>query len=165
MWLGPWPSVRIMQIESSLQSLERLVDRIAKSEDDEAIGSLARFLVVRSCGYLEQVTEECCRSYISTKADRRAGAFAASWLGHGRGVHPENLIALAGKFDATWADELTTFFDDDDQEFRREVSFLVDRRNKIAHGISEGIGARKALDLATYAQLTADWFIRRLDPR
>jgi hypothetical protein len=41
---------------------------------------------------------------------------------------------------------------------------LVDRRNQIAHGLSEGVGIRKALDLKITACEVADWFILRFNP-
>ena len=145
--------------------MEALVKRVARSADEEAVAALARFLVVRSCGYVEQVSEECCRAYVTAKSDPRTTAFAASWLGKGRGPHPDKLIELVGKFDGDWAVELAAKFDADDQELRREIAFLVNRRNRIAHGLNEGLGVRKALDLCMYAKQVADWFILRLDPR
>lgn len=45
------------------------------------------------------------------------------------------------------------------------MSWLIDRRNKIAHGESVNIGARKALDLVDDTRIVCDWFIRNLDPR
>jgi hypothetical protein len=165
LWKEAWPSLRISSLEDSLSALEALVRRVGKSTDDESAGALTRFLVVRSCGFLEQVTEECCRSYLLSKAEKRAAGFGGSWLGQGRGPHPEQLMALAGRFDSQWADELRQLLDDNDQKLRREVSFLVDRRNKIAHGLSDGLGTRKALDLSQHAREVADWFILRLDPR
>jgi len=52
----------------------------------------------------------------------------------------------------------------DDQRLRRELAFLVDRRNKIAHGLNEGIGTVKALALKDVASEAADWFIARFNP-
>lgn len=165
MWTEAWPSLKITQLERSLSALESVLQRVAKSTDDDSTGALGRFLVIRSCGFLEQVTEECCRSYLQSKSEQRAAAFGGSWLGQGRGAHPDNLVGLVSKFDSQWATELADLLEQNDQELRREISLLVDRRNKIAHGLSEGIGTRKALDLAQYARLVTDWFVLRLDPR
>ena len=55
-------------------------------------------------------------------------------------------------------------FDADDQRLYREVTFLVDRRNKIAHGENEGIGAAKAMRLKGVACELADWFVLRFNP-
>jgi hypothetical protein len=162
---GSWPSLQIQRLESSLLALRSLVDLNARSGDDDVVRELSRFLVVRSCGFLEQVTEECCREYLGSKSDRRSADFGASWLGRGRNPSSANLVALVGRFDAAWSSELEALMKDDDERLQRELSFLVDRRNKIAHGLSEGIGARKAIDLADMVREITDWFQLRLDPR
>ena len=165
MHVGSWPSLQIQRLESSLLALRGLVDVNARSGDDDVVRELSRFLVVRSCGFLEQVAEECCRAYLGSKSDRRSADFGASWLGRGRNPSSSNLVALVGRFDQTWSLELDAMMKDDDERLHRELSFLVDRRNKIAHGLSEGIGARKAMDLADIVREVTDWFQRRLDPR
>jgi hypothetical protein len=135
-----------------------------RGQSDEVTRALARFLVVRACGYLEQVSEESCKSFIHSKTIPQVSAYGASWLGRGANPHPENLVQLVERFDATWSDELELLLRDDDELLWREISLLVDRRNKISHGLSEGIGARKALDLAAYATTVANWFLNRFDP-
>jgi hypothetical protein len=55
--------------------------------------------------------------------------------------------------------------DADDQKIRRELGFLVDRRNKISHGQSESVARRKSLDLADIALTIGDWMTGELDPR
>lgn len=126
---------------------------------------MARFLVVRACGFLEQVIEECCRALATSKASPRISSFATSWLGRGFNPTPDRVVGLVRRFDSTWALELETLLGQDDELLARELSFLVDRRNKIAHGLSEGIGARKALDLVSASRAVADWFVQRFDPR
>jgi hypothetical protein len=145
--------------------LERLVDRPPPVQPDEVSQALARFLVIRTCGYLEQVVDQCCIAFVTSKSPPRVTSFGTSWLGRGANPSPERLVGLVRRFDTEWATELQGRFDVDDQRLSREVSFLVDRRNKIAHGVSEGIGARKALDLVSVTREVADWFILRLDPR
>ena len=53
---------------------------------------------------------------------------------------------------------------EDDQKLWDDIAFLVDRRNRIAHGMSEGITVRKAIHLAEQSQDIAEWLIMRLDP-
>lgn len=151
-------------LESSLKQVRLLVQSPAPGQPDEVTRALSRFLVIRSCGYLEQVTEECCKAYIENKASPAAYNFASSWLGGGTNPAPERLIKLVRRFHHEWGEELYAFFEADDQRLRRSISFLVGRRNKIAHGESEGVGARRSLDLADEAMEVADWFILRLDP-
>lgn len=162
---GAWPSLEIHNLERSLAGLHDLVEAHARTADDDVVQELSRFLVVRSCGFLEQVTEQCCRAYLGSKSDPRSAGFGGSWLGRGRNPSPSQLVELVRRFDAQWGAELEDELNADDERLRREIGFLVDRRNKIAHGLSEGIGAGKAMELALVAMEVTDWFIRRLDPR
>ena len=128
-------------------------------------GALSRLLVVRTCGYLERTVIVCVRSYLSSKGEPRVSRFGSSWLNTGINPRPTRLIELVERFDDTWADDLREKFSDNDSELMREISFLVDRRIRIAHGQSESVGARKALDLIPYADYLADWFLEKFDPR
>lgn len=75
-----------------------------------------------------------------------------------------NLLTLVGRFDSGLADDLTALLDADDQRLRRELSLMVDRRHKIAHGLSEGITQSKALSLKSDVETIADWFAEELRP-
>lgn len=165
MWEAAWPSLQIVNLGKSLVALEALVQDPEHNRPDEVSAALARFLVVRTCGYLEQVVEECCRSLVASKSAPTVSSFANSWLGRGANPAPDKLVSLVDRFSSTWSGELNALLDNDDQRLRREIALLVDRRNKIAHGLSEGITTRKALDLLRPAREVADWFILRLDPR
>jgi hypothetical protein len=165
MWTGAWPSQALTNVETRLKELARLVERPPSGQGEDISAAMARFLVIRACGYLEQTVEECCRAYLTSKSAPTAASFGRSWLGRGGNPWPGSLVQLVRRFDGSWGDELQALFDRDDEQLKREVSLLVDRRNKIAHGLSEGIGARKALDLVAATEPIADWFIWRLDPR
>ncbi len=160
-----WPPLLVANLKSNLDSLAMLVDRPPGHLDDPEIQPwLCRILVVRSCGYLEQVTVEVCRSYVAQKSGGLVRTFAQSWLERSRNPTPVNLEELVGRFDAIICDEFKVMLDADDGRLRREVAFLVDRRNKIAHGISESVNRSKALQLKGIAYELADWFILRFNP-
>ena len=125
---------------------------------------LTRFLVVRTCGYLEQVTHEIARAYIAEKSGGMVRSFAISWMDTSRNPSPDNLLTLVGRFDANLADELRSIFVADDQRLSRELSLLVDRRHKIAHGLNEGLSTAKAIALMQDVEQVAEWFIKNLDP-
>lgn len=165
MWAAAWPSLQITNLERALTDVEALVARPPSSQPDDVTRALARFLVVRTCGYLEQCVEECLGAHLTSKASPQVSAYGKSWLGRGANPTPERLVTLVRRFDRDWADELKAIFDDNDQLLQREISLLVDRRNKIAHGLSEGLGSQKALQLLSYSREVADWFILRFDPR
>jgi hypothetical protein len=159
-----WPPREVTDVRGKLDELIKLVTQPYAGEPQEVRDWLARLLVVRCCGYLEQTVLETCRGFIHGRSGGPARTFGRSWLDRGRNPTPEALVLLVGRFDATWANELSDLFDADDQRLRREVAFLVDRRNKIAHGLNEGIGTVKALQLSDVSLEASDWFIARFNP-
>lgn len=74
-------------------------------------------------------------------------------------------MTLVGRFDAQWAEDLEKLLNDNDEYLKRETALLVDRRNKISHGLNQNVGKRKSLDLITNVITVTDWFINRFDPR
>ncbi|HEY1540601.1 MAG TPA: HEPN domain-containing protein [Solirubrobacteraceae bacterium] len=125
---------------------------------------LARLLVVRSSGFIEQATVIVCGEYVRANSGGPAGTFARSWLERSANPSADGLQRLAGRFDTTWSNELRETLDSDDERLRRELDFLVDRRNKIAHGLNESVGVTKALALKEVACDVSDWSIARFNP-
>ena len=62
------------------------------------------------------------------------------------------------------ANEFEQFIADDDGRIKRDIDFLVNRRNRIAHGESEGINQIRAIQLKEISCEVADWFILRFNP-
>ncbi|MEO3892362.1 MAE_28990/MAE_18760 family HEPN-like nuclease [Nonomuraea sp. B5E05] len=148
-----------------MDKLSDLVDKPnVHSLTADAHSWLCRLLIVRTCGYLEQSTIEICRAYVEHRAGGFVKTFARSWLDKSRNPSPENLTQLVGRFDATLCEEFQSFLEADDQRIYREISFLVDRRNKIAHGLSESVNRAKALQLRDAVYEVTDWFTLRLNP-
>jgi hypothetical protein len=158
-----WPPREVTALRRKLDELVGIV-RAPLSESQEVRDWLARVLVVRSCGYLEQTVLEACRGFVHAKSGGPVRAFGHSWLEFGRNPKPDELVTLVARFDTTWAGDLLDVLEADDQRLHREVSFLVDRRNKIAHGLNEGVGTVRALQLSDVACEVSDWFLARFDP-
>jgi hypothetical protein len=160
-----WPPWPVTSLKSNLDTLAGIIDpTMGNAISPEIQPWLCRLLVVRSSGYLEQVAVEVCRSYVYEKSGGLVRAFAHSWLERSKNPTPDNLIALVGRFDSKVCEEFIGILEDDDQRLRREIGFLVDRRNKIAHGLSESVNRSKALQLKSDACELADWFILRFNP-
>lgn len=152
-----------MSLEKSLDLLAEAVRQPNDRDDDEQIW-LTRFLVVRTCGYLEQVVQESVRSHLQSMAGGTVKSFSLSWMTKSRNPSPDNLLDVVGRFDESWRTELQDMLDADDKFLHRELAMLVHRRHQIAHGLNEGMNSRKALDLVKIAKSLADWFIRRFNP-
>jgi RiboL-PSP-HEPN len=161
-----WPPRETTSIRQTLDELSDLLDQqLREPGSPESVTNwLARLLVIRSCGYLEQVAAQVSQGFIIGRSGGQVRTFAQSWIPGGRNPWPENLLEWVGRFNANLGNDLRDLLDDDDQRLRREVAFLVDRRNKIAHGLNEGITPRKAQDLKEVACQVADWFILRFNP-
>ena len=159
-----WPPYLIKRLRSDLEQLAKAVESRPKNRTDDEQIWLTRFLLVRTCGYLEQVTYETARGYVQEKSGGLVRTFAMSWLDRSRNPTPDNLCELVGRFDSHLRDDLFSMFEADDQRLRRELALLVDRRNKIAHGLNEGITVSKAIMLKTDAETVSDWFIKNLRP-
>ena len=145
MWSEAWPSQEILNLRKQFEAAIRLVEAPSREQPDEVTRALSRFLVVR--------------------ASPNVASFASSWFGTGRNPSPGKLLELVGKFSGDWKESLCKEFDEDDEYLRRELDLLVSKRNRIAHGLGEGIGARKALDFASTVNHVTDWFVKTFDPR
>ena len=71
---------------------------------------------------------------------------------------------MIGRFDHALKIEFDELLDSDDQRLRRELAFLVDRRNHIAHGLSESINRDKALALKNVAVEVSEWLVLKFNP-
>jgi hypothetical protein len=160
-----WPPLEITRIEQKLNELAALLEDEIREEPSGPVPAwLARLLVVRSCGFLEQVVLIVSQTFVTESSWGYVRTFARSAIPVSRNPSPEKLLEWVGRFATEWEVDLRTTLDDDDERLGRELAFLVDRRNKIAHGLNEGITGRKALDLKIVAGEVADWFLLRFNP-
>jgi hypothetical protein len=156
-----WPPWLVVSLREKLDVCAGVT---SSALDAELAPFMARFLVIRSSGYLEQAAFEVVRSYVQARSGGPVRAFAGSWLERTRNPTPENLTDLIGRFDSSWRNEFVELLDDDDERLKRELAYLVNLRNRIAHGLNEGVGREKALLLKDVSVELADWFILRFNP-
>lgn len=159
-----WPPQDIRPLERSLDDLAESVRNPPKERGDDEQIWLTRFLIVRSCGYLEQVLHECTISHLQFVAGGTARSYAMSWLSRSINPSPENVVRTLGRLDMNFADDFQQWLDDNGGELNHELSALISRRHGIAHGLNEGFGSRRALALYDIAKIVADWLVLRLNP-
>jgi len=159
-----WPPQDLIPLERGLDELANSIrERPRDRTDDEQIW-LTRYLVVRSCGYLEQVLYSTTISHIEHSSGGTAKSYALSWLSRSINPTPDNVHTTLGRFDPSMAAEFKIWLDDNRGELNNELSSLVARRHGIAHGLNEGMGSRRALELYIVCKQVADWLILRLNP-
>lgn len=160
-----WPPAETQLILGRLAELSELVREQTRIPDNQEVAAwLARLLIVRSCGYLEQTVIETCRAYIRRTSDGMVRNLALGSLRRSPNPSAEALQELALRFDPALKAELRRLLNANDQRLGRELNFLVDLRNKIAHGQNENVGVAKALLLKDVACEIADWYILRFRP-
>lgn len=159
-----WPSLELENSRKKLVLLRDLVDSLDVGEKG-IDAELARFLVVRSCGHIEFSLEESLACFVGEHSRGSVASYVRGGLFRGRNPKSGTMIDVLRRFESSWATDFEEFLGRDLGLYQRELDFLVDRRNKIAHGQSEGVTRRKALDLCGYALEIADWLVDCFDPR
>lgn len=162
-WPNAWPTQELSDSRRRLLELRQTLDELPRdSADVEA--ALGRFLVIRTCGHLEFTFEETLCRIAEEQASPRVAGFVRGQYFRGANPKPGRLVSEVARFDLVHSERLDSMLRENDEALHRELEFLVDRRNKIAHGQNEGIGRRKALDLAATGVQIADWIVSELAP-
>lgn len=161
-WPGAWPSFELTESRRSLVALREATT--AEGIDDTYRSYLAKLLAVRAAGHIEFTLDTCLHQYAQAKAHQRISDYVRAHLFLGRGVTPRKIVEKVRWFDAGIAENLDELLKGDDEYLKRELKFLVDKRNKIAHGQSDGVGAAKAAALAEVSINLGDWLIAQIDP-
>src|SRR5262245_25938363 len=101
-----WPPWEVTSLRRNLDTLSDLIENpSAQLVSSDAFPWLCRFLVVRSCGYLEQVVIEVCRAYVRERSGGPVRTFAHSWLERAGNPTPDRLGELVGRFDSAMQEE------------------------------------------------------------
>ena len=156
-----WPPYQVERLRIALEDLGATVET---TRDSDVLSWLTRMLVVRSSGFIEQTSREVFWGYIDERAGGLVRAFGQSWVERSRNPSPDNLLDMIGRFDHSLRVEFDQLLEHGDQRLRRELAFLVDRRNHIAHGLSEGINRDKALALKSVALEVSEWLVLKFNP-
>lgn len=164
-WPGAWPSHALSSSRAGLADLRKEVDSLGSDTSSETEQAMARFLVVRASGHVEFTFDESFCAFAESKASPSVASFVRTQFFRGANPSAARIGDTLRKLDPSRADAFEAFINDDDQRLKRELDFMVNRRNKIAHGQSETVRRRKALDLADVSLEVADWVVTALDPR
>ena len=163
-WNSSWPSLALKQSRDSLSELRAQVASTGIG-DSSMLAQPARFLTIRSTGHIEFTFDQCIEHYAEAKSHPNIARYVTQHLYKGKSVKPSVLVARLREMNEDWANELHGHLKEDDEHLERELNFMVNKRNKIAHGQNHGLGTRKALDLCDVAIDVGDWLVKRMDPR
>ena len=160
----PWPGWELQDSRAELCKLRDTLDNLPPEISSDIETYLSRFLVIRSCGHIEYSLDKATSLLVHEKASPDVHNYVETGLFKGRSPRPGRLVESVTRFSRQWGIHLEEKLDADDGLLRRELEFLVDRRNKIAHGQSESIGRRKALSLCDYALVVANEILDLMNP-
>lgn len=164
-WKTAWPSHALTESRRRLADLRNELDHLPDTSSPEVEQAISRFLVIRCCGHIEFTFEETFCSLAEAQASPGVASYVRSGFFRGSNPHPSRLTGTLDRLNKSISNDLSGFLSQDDQRVHRELGFLIDRRNRIAHGQSENVSRRKALDLASIALEIGDWITEHLDPR
>jgi hypothetical protein len=160
----PWPPPGVVQRRGDLLSVQKTLRTFDFAADLFAEQCMARYLTVRSAGYLEAVRDDVSDEFCAVRSPLEVVNRVRHHLRIGLGVTPQQLITFVGSFRAEWSTELELFLSEDDNLRKNRLGALVAARKKIAHGDGESVTTRKALSWAETADEIGDWLIKRFDP-
>ena len=132
-------------------------------EQDEITGEINRYLIVRTCGFLEQSLVLAARSLCESRSGAEALRFAHSWLERSPNPRKDEILKLVHRFNETWSDELVVILNQDEKGSR--INALVGIRNDIAHGKNQGVSRRQAWEYFQLASEIVDWVLERFEPQ
>ena len=155
----------ISESRRKLTDLWGELDGLSDGTSSEVEQAISRFLVVRACGHIEFTFEEAFCAMAESRSSPSVASYVRSGFFRGSNPKPSRLTDTLGKFDPVIARLMAEHLEAGDQRLSRELSFLVDRRNKIAHCQSENVSRRRALQLGEVALEIGDAVTAVLDPR
>lgn len=157
-----WPTREVRIARQEFNNLIQRADERFRADPSDDV--FARFLLIRSSGYLEYGFETTLCGWAAQQASPRVAGFVKSSFGKGRNPSPEKLGDVLGRFDRQLRSRFESHIAMDDGHVEREINWMIDRRNKIVHGLSENVGSTKALNVARICFSLVDWLIEDLRP-
>lgn len=135
----------IRQRRLDLKESQDCLRNLDVEQPDVVSRALARYLTVRSVGYIEAVRDDLADLYAAITGHPRLHRRITHHLRTGQGAAPEQLLDFVGSFDKDWRSHLETLLDADDQLLKSQLGAMVAARKKIAHGDGEQVTTGRAL--------------------
>lgn len=142
---APPQRATIKQRELDLKEIQKCLRELDQDAPDAVRRALARYLTVRSVGYVEAVRDDLADLYAYVTGHVRLHKWITKQLRKGLAVEPTKLLNFVGSFDNDWRIALEAVLDADDNILRYQLGAMVAARNKIAHGDGEQVTSGRAL--------------------
>jgi len=157
-----WPTIEMRDRLSDLQNTATEL-RALKPGSGLIELCVARYLIIRSAGYLETIRDDSAEYFVQATSHPFAVNKINLHLRRGLSAAPNDLIDFTKSFSPTWSADLKAKMAKDEQRLSQAIGSLVKTRKLIAHGQSDSVNRGQALEWAKAAEELGAWFIDTFD--
>lgn len=126
--------IQILSLESKL---DYSVSKFDATSDIYLQSHLARYLVIMTAGYFEQVVQASLTGFAQSRAHNQIVNYVDTTLSWEGSINRNKLERILGRFDKTWFSAVEARAQDPQ---KRAVDSVKDLRDQLAHGNDNGIG-------------------------
>lgn len=159
-----WPPASLRQRQLDLRETRDALNNLEPDSPDVVKRAMARYLVVRSAGFIEAVRDDVADVFSTVKASGEVARRIRVHLRGGQGVTPDQLLTFVNSFHPAWHGELDSLLSEQDNLLRGRIGAMVAARKKIAHGDGENVTTARALAWTEAAEEVGKWLVKRFDP-
>lgn len=122
------------ELSGQLRKLETLMRRVEEAcgQNEEMQAEWAKYLCVRSTGFLENGLREVFSTVVRAKSDKAVERFAVGQLNRINNPKTKRFLEVTAAFKKSWRDELKDFVERDGRG--DAINSIMNNRHKIAHG-------------------------------
>lgn len=126
----------LIKIHSQQRKLDDLYTLVETIKDEEVQALMAKFLCVRTSGFLESSLKNLINEYLHGTSPKPIESFVNNKIKRETNLKYERLATILELFNREWADKLSREITDDQKE---ALNTIVSNRNNIAHGENDNI--------------------------
>lgn len=157
-----WPTIEMRDRLSDLQTTATELKALKRGSGLVEL-CVARYLVVRSAGYLETIRDDSAEHFVQATSHPFAVSKINGHLRRGLSAAPSDLATFVNSFNPIWATSLRTKMSEDENRLSEAIGSLVRTRKLIAHGQSDTVDRDRALLWSEAAEEVGSWFITTFD--
>jgi len=126
----------LIKIHSQQKKLDDLYNLVENIKDEEVQALMAKFLCVRTSGFLESSLKNLINEYLHGTSPKPIESFVNNKVKRETNLKYDRLVSILESFDKEWANKLSNEITDNQKE---ALNTIVSNRNNIAHGENDNI--------------------------
>jgi len=124
------------KLEQQETKLDKLFDLVQRVEDDEEQALLAKFLCVRTSGFVESTCRNLINEFTNGTSPIQIRSYVNRETKYITNLRYDRVVALLNSFDSQWK---SSFESQVTEEHRTALNSIVSNRNNISHGENDSI--------------------------